>query len=126
MGFFLTKLKERLMKKAFFVLAILIVAVMVVFAETYRCQLDNGTMYFTGNTKTEWGKLAKEYKCPSGHSYWIVEQNSYNSPPPSYNSGPKCQYDNMNLIFTGETKTDWGKLLKKYQCPSGHEYWLAN
>jgi hypothetical protein len=36
------------------------------------CPIDNMSMYFTGNTTTEMGKLLKEYKCPNGHTNWVV------------------------------------------------------
>ena len=35
-----------------------------------KCPICNGTMMWTGKTKTEWGKLLKEYKCPVGHIEW--------------------------------------------------------
>ena len=38
----------------------------------YLCQYDNFTLYNTGKTKIEWGKLAYLYKCATGHSFWIV------------------------------------------------------
>lgn len=37
------------------------------------CPIDNGGMYFTGSTKTVGGKLLKEYKCPQGHTTWVVD-----------------------------------------------------
>jgi hypothetical protein len=114
------------MKKKTFVLAfvILMIATVTAFAATYRCKYDNSTMTWTGNTKVEWGKLTKEYKCPVGHTSWIVEENSYT--PPSHSLGPTCQYDNTSLYFTGNTKVEWGKLVKEYKCPVGHTYWLAD
>ena len=38
----------------------------------YLCQYDNLSLYNTGTTKIEWGKLAYLYKCATGHSFWIV------------------------------------------------------
>jgi hypothetical protein len=42
-------------------------------AATYRCQYDHHVLHFSGETKVEYGKLAKLYKCPEGHGYWLVE-----------------------------------------------------
>ena len=39
----------------------------------YKCQYDNSSLYFTGQTKVEYGKLAKLYKCATGHRFWIVD-----------------------------------------------------
>ena len=115
------------MKKLVLALVIILFFSGIAFAESYNCQYDNSSMYFTGSTKTEWGKLAKEYRCPSGHSFWVVEQSSSgSSSSSSYSSGPQCQYDNSSLYFTGNTKTEWGKLAKEYRCPSGHIYWLTD
>lgn len=36
-----------------------------------------------------------------------------------------CQYDDMQLVWTGQVKTEWGKLVKLYKCPAGHAYWIA-
>ena len=36
-----------------------------------KCPICGMNMYFTGNTKVEFGKLLKEYKCPVGHIYWF-------------------------------------------------------
>ena len=35
-----------------------------------KCPLCSGIMMWTGESKTEWGKLLKEYKCPAGHTEW--------------------------------------------------------
>ena len=37
-----------------------------------------------------------------------------------------CQYDNMSLHFTGETKIEYGKLVKRYECAAGHSYWIVD
>ena len=36
------------------------------------------------------------------------------------------QYDGYRLRFTGKTKSEWGKLLKEYECSAGHKYWATN
>lgn len=38
--------------------------------KSHKCPLCYGTMMWTGETKTEWGKLLKQYKCPLGHFEW--------------------------------------------------------
>jgi len=38
----------------------------------------------------------------------------------------KCQYDNFDLYFTGQTKIENGKLTKLYKCASGHKYWIVD
>jgi predicted RNA-binding Zn-ribbon protein involved in translation (DUF1610 family) len=90
-------------------------------------------MYFTGQTKTEWGKLLKLYQCPSGHKYWLnLQQDQYNNDN-SNSSGSnnnqnnnafaqlKCPICGSTVYFTGKTITEYGHLLKIYRCPSGHE-----
>ena len=114
------------MKKSILIIVIVMIVSVIVFAQTYRCQYDNNSMIWTGKTKTEYGKLTKEYRCPAGHFYWVVDQNSNVPPPPSYNRGPKCQCDNNVLTWTGKTKSEWGKLAKEYRCPIGHIYWLVD
>jgi hypothetical protein len=42
-------------------------------AQAVRCALDNYSMYFTGETRQEMGKLLLEYKCAAGHVTWIVK-----------------------------------------------------
>jgi len=37
------------------------------------CPIDGGGMYFTGQTKTVSGKLLYQYKCPQGHTTWVVQ-----------------------------------------------------
>jgi len=86
-----------------------------------NCPSCGGSMYFTGETKTDWGKLFYLYKCPSGHAWWI-KAPSY-TPPSSGNDfsfGPKCPTCGASVYFTGETYIEWGKLFKVYRCPSGH------
>lgn len=40
-----------------------------------------------------------------------------------YGANHKCPSCNANMIWTGETKTEWGKLFYLQKCPSSHEYW---
>lgn len=84
------------------------------------CPTCGGSMYFTGETQVEWGKLQKLYKCPSGHGWW-VNSSSSSSSGTGYSSGPQCPVCGASVYFTGETYVDWGKLHKIYKCPSGHK-----
>ena len=36
-----------------------------------------------------------------------------------------CPIDNMNMIFTGQTTTEMGKMLFQYRCPVGHTAWVV-
>ena len=85
-----------------------------------RCPTCGGLMYFTGETRTDWGKLFYLYKCPSGHTWWIEAPLT---PPPPQNDmtfGLKCPICGATVYFTGQTYTEWGKLFKVYRCPNGH------
>jgi hypothetical protein len=42
-------------------------------AQNYSCQLDGSAMYFTGQTRIDFGHLLYEYKCPMGHTAWIAQ-----------------------------------------------------
>ncbi len=59
------------MKKLIITIVALLIMVSVAWA--YTCQYCGGGLYFTGQTKVEYGKLAYLYKCPAGHMYWIVK-----------------------------------------------------
>lgn len=40
----------------------------------YTCKFDNTSLYFTGESKQEFGKMEKKYRCKAGkHVYWITE-----------------------------------------------------
>lgn len=59
------------MKKAIiFVVFILVAAFAFAVPRNHKCPICSGTMMWTGETATEWGKLLKEYKCPVGHVEW--------------------------------------------------------
>lgn len=45
----------------------------IMYMNGVECPLDNMSMYFTGKTRTEMGKMLYEYKCPSGHVTWVVQ-----------------------------------------------------
>ena len=36
-----------------------------------------------------------------------------------------CTYDNLYLVYTGTTKTEWGKLYGLYRCANNHNFWIA-
>ena len=83
----------------------------------HNCPSCNMSMYFTGTTQVEWGKLMNLYRCPVGHEYW-------------YNDAPDlvmpivqdpCPICGAGTYFTGKTRVEWGKLQKIYKCPAGHE-----
>ena len=38
-------------------------------------------------------------------------------------AGHSCPSCGMSMIWTGNTTTEWGKILQEYRCPAGHEYW---
>jgi hypothetical protein len=42
--------------------------------------------------------------------------------------GVSCPIDNSSAYFTGATRVDSasGKLLKKYRCARGHEFWSVD
>ena len=90
------------------------------FCMSQKCPSCGMGMYFTGETKTEWGKLFYLYECPSSHSYWFPARSGANEAN-NFSSGPKCPVCGMMVYFTGRTYTEWGKLFKVYKCPSGHE-----
>ena len=83
-----------------------------------NCMTCGSSMYFTGETRVDWGKLQKLYKCPSGHAWWI--NSSPSTSRPGFSSGPVCPTCGASVYFTGETYVEWGKLHKIYKCPSGH------
>lgn len=95
-----------------------------------NCPSCSMTMFWTGETTTEWGKMFKLYKCPAGHMYWIPwDQIENEFSPRRRNDGndselnqvtPKCPVCGMDAYWTGKTRTEWGKLQKIYKCPAGH------
>jgi hypothetical protein len=54
--------------------ALLVAAAFAADAGNYTCQIDHSAMYATGQTRTDpvSGTILWEYKCPMGHTYWIV------------------------------------------------------
>lgn len=128
------------------ILAALIINFDKMCAQDVACPSCSMTMTWTGETKTEWGKLFKLYKCPAGHAYWIPwelkKSNSYydvdstNQPyripkdQPYQNpnnqqyqtpkDNPICPVCGLTTYWTGKTRTEWGKMQKIYECPAGH------
>lgn len=35
-----------------------------------------------------------------------------------------CKYDDMQLMWYGQTRVEWGILEYRCECPSRHAYWL--
>jgi hypothetical protein len=58
--------------------ALLIAATFAADAGNYTCQIDHSAMYATGQTRIDpvTGTLLWEYKCPMGHTYWIVPESA--------------------------------------------------
>ena len=75
------------------------------------------SMYFAGDTRVEFGKLLKLYKCTAGHAYWVPSTNTIVS---KYVNNP-CPICGMEAYFSGETYIEAGKLMKVYTCPLGHK-----
>lgn len=72
-----------------------------------------------------------EMKCPSGHISWVLDTSKSGSSSNSNSSNNrssdnKCQICNFFLIYTGETRIEIGKILKKYKCSNGHINWKTN
>ena len=36
-----------------------------------------------------------------------------------------CPIDNFSMMWTGQTQTEWGKMLYQYKCPGGHITWVV-
>lgn len=60
------------MKKIKTAIATALLGVSTLAFAAINCPIDGMSMYFTGKTKTEMGKLLKQYKCASGHITWVV------------------------------------------------------
>ena len=84
----------------------------------HKCPSCNMSMYSTGESKIEWGRIFYLYECPAGHSYWFPTEKK--KAPSKYVKNP-CPVCGMGTYFTGETYIEWGKLFKVYECPVGHE-----
>ena len=102
-------------------------------AYAQKCPRDGMSMYFTGRTQIEWGKLLKVYRCPSGHEYLLNSEQSssslgnssqgsstYGNSLGSSSTQSRCPICNSSVYFTGETDISSGRLLKIYKCPVGH------
>lgn len=113
------------MKKAIiFATFSFVIAAAFAVPKNHECPLCTGTMMWTGETASEWGKLTYKMKCPYGHVSWEVDEIN-NSSYRNNNDGNACQYDGSSMYFTGKTKSEWGKLLKEYKCPYGHAAWRS-
>jgi hypothetical protein len=51
---------------------LLILTTIAVYAFGKQCPLCNSGMIWTGKTQYEWGKAIKQYRCPAGHTFWMV------------------------------------------------------
>ena len=115
------------MKRKFVIIvAVLLSLVTVAFAASFKCPSCNSSMIWTGETKIEWGKMFYLHECPAGHQYWFKSSSApsgESSPSNGFNSSQslKCPVCGSSVIWTGETKIEWGKMFKIYKCPAGHE-----
>ena len=57
-----------------FLIGLVLALIGVIAIEAVTCPIDNFTMSWTGRSKTDSGKMLHEYKCPSGHVTWVVQQ----------------------------------------------------
>ncbi len=126
--------KEQHMKRLFTHIAILFATILLLsgdlLAQDVGCPSCSISMYWTGKTKTEWGKMFKLYKCPAQHAYWVpwetkkpksyFDDGSTDWPYQYKNLNPSCPVCGMDASWTGKTRTEWGKLKKFYKCPAGH------
>ena len=123
-------------KTVLFSLALLLIAAAA--ASAIDCPSCGSRMFFTGQTDLEWGKLIRLYRCPAGHEYWVTSeqesrdersQRSYglgqterqDQSRPGTTGQASCPICGASMYFTGRTKLEFGRLLKIYRCPAGHE-----
>lgn len=95
-----------------------------------KCPSCNMNMFWSGETKSEWGKMFKLYECSADHSYWmpwetkksndLFDYGSSNKQNKSSNLSPTCPVCDLNVYWTGKTRTEWGKMQKIYKCPANH------
>ena len=76
----------------------------------------------SGCSSQFWNAMAQGAAASSQAGSQGVQQTSI-SPSPVAPSGHNCPSCNMGMYFTGTTQVEWGKLMKLYRCPAGHEYW---
>ena len=70
-----------------------------------KCPSCSMGMFWTGETKTEWGKLFQLYKCPAGHAYWFPMYKRQAPIVPTPKSiGPKCPVCGMEAFWSGQTR----------------------
>lgn len=61
------------MKTILIATAVAVAVATAAHAQSVNCPIDNYIMYFTGQTRTEMGKMLFQYKCPQGHTTWVVQ-----------------------------------------------------
>jgi len=62
------------MKKKIILIAVILLLLVVIVTIAYaalKCPICGLSMYWTGKTDVEWGKLMYQYRCPAGHVYWF-------------------------------------------------------
>ena len=108
--------------------------VLVSFAYAIDCQFDGFRMMWTGATKIDGSKMLKEYRCLSGHRWWITSDQERQDRSRSNRIKPiepikpiqssnrvTCPVDRLAMRWTGGTRTEQGKMFKIYRCLKGHE-----
>ncbi len=97
-----------------------------------QCPDCSLSLHRTGETKFVDGELKYVYACVSNHRFLgeknPVTTNSLQSrkktstvQSSTSNDCPTC---GLNMIWTGKTKTEWGKLRYLHRCVAGHEYYF--
>lgn len=61
------------LKRSLGVLALGVLLIGSVLAQTVTCPIDKLSMMFTGTTKVEMGKMLYEHRCANGHTTWVVK-----------------------------------------------------
>jgi hypothetical protein len=77
------------------------------------CPSCSMSMFFTGETKVDWGKVLKLYECPVGHSYWIPSGSS----PGLDTIGPKCPICGMGVTSQEKQELNGGNYKKYIDAP---------
>jgi hypothetical protein len=61
------------MKKLLMIFVVLLIAVSV-YAASLTCNIDRGSLMWTGRTKTDHAVLLYEHKCLYNHYFWLTSE----------------------------------------------------
>lgn len=124
-------MKSKCLVFKFLLIVLLLQSDELISQSNVKCPSCSMNMYWLGDTKTEWGKMFKLYECSADHSYWMPWETKksndlydYGTSQPKKQSAklnPSCPVCDMSVYWTGDTRTEWGKMQKIYKCPSGHK-----